>query len=161
MGGDFIVSAQQVMNSEMKTTNTTIQVTYQFAYRYHILLALFALITIHSGIYAQSGYYDRMERTMAGEYDKGVRMGLCGRCLELDHYVSEGEAGIRAFDYLVEQERWKAREIGWTAIAVTGLFLYSDGSGLGAPVLILGGGGIVIDGLSTWIKGRKILKGNL
>ena len=73
----------------------------------------------------------------------------------------EFEAGIRAFDYLVEQERWKAREIGWAAIAVTGLFLYSDGSGLGAPVLILGGGGIVIDGLSTWIRGRKILKGNL
>lgn len=88
-------------------------------------------------------------------------MGLCGRCLELDHYVSEGEAGIRAFDYLVEQERWKAREIGWATIAVSGLFLYSDGNGLGAPVLILGGGGIMIDGISTWIRGRKILKGNL
>ena len=129
--------------------------------RNQYLLSLFLLLMIHMTAYAQSGYYDRMERTMAGEYDKEVRMGLCGRCLELDHYVSEGEAGIRAFDYLVEQERWKAREIGWAAIAVTGLFLYSDGSGLGAPVLILGGGGIVIDGLSTWIRGRKILKGNL
>ena len=124
----------------------------------HLLtLTLILFATISTA--AQSGYYDRMERAMSGE-DIKSRTGLCGRCIELGEYVNEDVAATRAFDYLVEQERWRARGIGWMVLAGAGVYLANDGSEAGGAVLVVAGAGLSIDGLATWIRGRKILKGN-